>query len=344
VFEDLIRELRRLDQRRKVSIDMQLDDDGYFDRACPNPECCVAFKIRFDDWRDKVPDDAVHCPICGAIKASTEWNTPAQLEQIRSVALRHVHGQLNRAMSRSVRNQRPQQLGLVTMSWSYKPGREPVLVTAEASEVMTQKSTCEACGCRYASVGAAFFCPACGHNSAISTFDATVDTVRNTIAKLEDIRRILADGAGQDAAEDSTRHICENSLVKLISTFQRFAEAHYDALKIADKPPARRNVFQNLSESSLLWKGALGWGYEDLLPSQDLSRLQTYLQQRHLLSHNDGIVDDLYVQRSGERTYRVGQRLVIRSDSVEDLAALVEALARAMDERLGGCLTSASSG
>ncbi len=52
---------------------------------------------------------------------------------------------------------------------------------------MRQRFTCEACGTRYASLGAAFFCPVCGHNSAPSTFDRTVEVVRSTIAAVPSI-------------------------------------------------------------------------------------------------------------------------------------------------------------
>lgn len=335
MFEDLIRELKRMETPTRIAIDMELDDEGYFDRACPSSECGVAFKVHFEDWRALVPDESVHCPICGVSEPSTEWNTPDQVEQIRSTALRHVHGQLNNAMSKSMRGaNRTQSSGLVSMTWSYKPGRMPVLVTAAASDVMTQKSTCGVCGCRYSSVGAAFFCPACGHNSAIAAFDGAVDTVRQTTAALPEIRRVLVETAGQDAAEDSVRHICENSLVKLVSAFQRFAEAQYEALIVPNKQPARRNVFQNLDDSTALWKAAVGWGYEDLLTPDNLRDLKRYFQQRHLLSHSDGLVDQLYLDRSGDTSYQLGQRLVIRADVVEQLAGFVAGLAQAIRGRL----------
>jgi uncharacterized Zn finger protein (UPF0148 family) len=222
----------------------------------------------------------------------------------------------------------------VSMTWSYQPGRTPVLVTAAASDVMTQQSACEACGCRYSSVGAAFFCPACGHNSAISSFKSTVETVRKTMATLDEICRVLTESVGEDAAEDSARHIRENSLVKLVSAFQRLAEAEYDALTLPKKPPARRNVFQNLDESSLIWEAAVGWGYADLLTPRELGELRRYFQQRHLLSHNDGLVDEQYLDRSDDASHRVGQRLVVRSEAVEELARLVDSLAIAMADRL----------
>lgn len=128
---------------------------------------------------------------------------------------------------------------------SYPPGPLPILVPAEASEVMRQRSTCEACGCRYSSIGAAFFCPACGHNSAASTFDAAVETVRKTLDALPEIRRALTEAVDKDTAHDYARHICENGLVKLVSAFRRFAEAMYDAVPNEDKPTPRQNVFQN---------------------------------------------------------------------------------------------------
>ena len=64
MFEGVIRELRRLGRGSQVSIGLELDDDGFLDRLCPNSECSVDFKVLFDDWRDKVQDEVVYCPIC----------------------------------------------------------------------------------------------------------------------------------------------------------------------------------------------------------------------------------------------------------------------------------------
>lgn len=50
--------------------------------------------------------------------------------------------------------------GFITMTWSYKPGARPMVVMAQAAPLMSQHSVCEKCGCSYASIGAAFFCPA----------------------------------------------------------------------------------------------------------------------------------------------------------------------------------------
>ena len=52
---------------------------------------------------------------------------------------------------------------------------------------MTARSACETCACAYASVGAAFFCPACGHNSAVTTFAGALATIRASMKLADDL-------------------------------------------------------------------------------------------------------------------------------------------------------------
>jgi hypothetical protein len=144
----------------------------------------------------------------------------------------------------------------------------------------------------------------------------------------------MVSALGEDATEDAARHIRENALVKLASSFQRFAEALFDKVPNRGDFQPRRNVFQNLKESSDLWRSAIGSGYEEMLTESDLDALERHFQQRHLLAHKDGIVDQQYVDRSGDTSYVVGQRLVIRADAIEDLGALVQRVAGELRNRV----------
>ena len=65
MFDEIMRELRRLEKPVSVPIDMPLDDKGYYDRKCPHSECGADFKVLFDDWKEKVPDEFGVCPKCG---------------------------------------------------------------------------------------------------------------------------------------------------------------------------------------------------------------------------------------------------------------------------------------
>jgi hypothetical protein len=325
VFDDLSRGLRRLSQTSiEVSRPVPSDADGYVDKECPSAECLTAFKVHGEDWTNLARDEVVYCPICRYEADSRQWFTTEQVEYIQRVGLEELKGQLDEVFKRGTRaaNRRAPKGGLITFSLSYKPGRREYIAPLEAGEILEQRSTCEVCGCRYASIGAAFFCPACGHNSAISTFAATIASVRDGLAILPKLRESL----GKDAAVDIGRGIIENGVVKLVTAFQRVAEATYASLPEPKETPGL-NAFQRLAEGSRLWRAATGRGFDDILDPGELIELGRYFQQRNSLVHDDGIVDQLYLDRSGDATYKIGQRLVVKPAAVRRAADLIEKLA-----------------
>jgi uncharacterized Zn finger protein (UPF0148 family) len=328
MFDRLLRELKNLEGGVKVPIQIPLDEKGYMDRLCPSAECQCEFKVLFEDWRDKVRDEVVYCPICRYEAASTEWNTESQHDHIQRMAMAHLKKVINTSMRADARafNARQPRGGLISMSMSVAPSHAPILIPPQAGEVMRQEFACESCKCRYSSVGAAFFCPACGHNSAQSTFSAAVQTVRGTISTLASIRSAVEAAADKDAAEDTVRQLLENGLVKLIASFQRYAEATFHALPSSSTFQVRKNLFQNLNDSTTLWRNATGTGFEDILTAPEMGALRMFFQQRHLLAHREGIVDQDYITKAGDRSYTVGQKLVIKAEAVNQLADLIEKL------------------
>jgi len=48
-----------------------------------------------------------------------------------------------------------------------------------------------------------------------------------------------------------------------------------------------------------------------------------YFQQRHLLAHKEGVVDQGYLDKSNDRRYSIGQRIVVKAADVRRLAELV---------------------
>lgn len=329
MFDDVLRKVRELERGVQVPIQFELDDNGFLDRVCPARNCRASFKVKFDDWRDIVRDEEVFCTLCRHDADSTEWNTRCQKRQIEQAAQAFVQDVIGRAMqSDSRRFNRSQSCGgFIKISMSYKPGIVPVPVPAKAAAIMTQDFTCEECQCRYASIGAAFFCPACGHNSVLDTFSNAISTVGETIAAIPEIYDTLKQTTDENVAEDSVRHICENGLVKIVSSFQRYAEACFLKLSNAGSFKVRRNLFQNLTESDDIWRRAVGTGYTDILTFSDYQRLSLYFQQRHVLSHLDGIVDQQYIDRSRDRRFDAGQRLTVCDSQVLELSRIAETLA-----------------
>lgn len=330
MFDNLLQELRKIDKGRggvSLPIQMTLDSEDFFDRQCPSANCQSPFKVFFEDWRDKIVGERAFCPICRGEANATEWNTPEQVEQIKQICFGHLQDIVNDALERDVRefNRQPQS-SFITLSLSFKPGAPVVVVPATVAEELRQKFTCERCGCRYSSLGAAFFCPACGHNSAVATYSATMEAARKSIVVLPVIRQAVQMTGGEDDAENTIRLILENNMVRVVGAFQAATEALFDCLPNGNNIPRRRNAFQSLIEGSTLWQQATGKGYDDLVSAADISELSKYFQQRHLLAHCEGIVDQEYINRSGDATYSVGQRLVIREQGINQAIDLATKL------------------
>jgi hypothetical protein len=324
MFDELQRESRRLEGPQKISVSMPSDEEGYFDRECPSPECLFEFKVHEDDWRDKVRDEEVFCPFCGHAADSGKWLTQEQAEHVKKVAFAHLQERIGRAMNRDAENwnrRQPRDSFIrVTMKADIRPG--PVLVPAAAAESMRLKITCLKCSCRYAVIGAAFFCPACGHNAAELMFSLSIAGLRNATSATAAIRAAIPD---RDTAKTTARRLIENGLQDAVTAFQRYAEALY--ARHPSAPAARRNAFQNLAEGSALWHAAFGKQYSDHLDGGELAVLKRLFQQRHLLAHRQGLVDEDYITRSGDTSYRVGQRVVVREAAVKECLSLIEKLA-----------------
>ena len=332
MFDRFTRELRglELNQGVQIPIDMPLDDKGYFDRECPSKECGASFKVLFDDWLDKVPDVAAYCPKCGANEDPTEFNTEWQERYIQEFALAYAKKQLNKVFSRAARGTKPKILSgalfNIEMNVTYHAGSTPVVLTPSAQAVLRQDFECESCGCRYAAIGAGYFCPACGYNSAIKDFDQTIDTTLKSVDGLEEITLALSTKYDLDVAANVEQQILEDQIENLVTTFQRVAEDLFSQLPNASLFSFDQNLFQRIQDSSDLWCRATGKSYEDYLSKSELEELATMVQRRHKLSHREGMIDKKYVDKSGDSSYDVGQRLVIRRVHVKRLAKLVRKL------------------
>jgi uncharacterized Zn finger protein (UPF0148 family) len=329
MFDNVIRELKDLEKGVRIDIKMPIDDEGYLDRKCSHRECQQEFKVLMADWKEKVPDEKAYCPICGHSDKSGEWNTSEQQKYIADYAKNYLRNRLNKAFSSSAQkfNQSQRRNGWITMKMEYKPGTSLIVIPCTVAELMQQKFCCENCGCRYSSIGSSFFCPACGHNSVEKDFQKTIESVEKALNAIEVIQQTLIEHQGKDVARDTVRQIIETSLVKLTGSFQRLMESLFNKLLAAKQIKQRQNVFQNLDESSDLWLCAGCKRYEDILDKREWFNLKRMFQQRHLVSHCDGIINQRYIDKTGDATYKIGQRLVVTPESVLGLADTVKKLA-----------------
>lgn len=333
MFDNVLRQLKRLEQGVSISIELPLDDDGFLDRHCPSEACSHEFKVLFEDWRDKVPQERAFCPFCGHQEDSQEWNNAEQHEFIEKKGLQYISGVLDKAFENDARHFNRQQQsrprgGLIdiSMSMEYKPDAQIISVPPSAAESLRQRFECDYCGCHWSSLGASFFCPACGHNSVETAYNTTLSTVRDFLQSIPALRAALVDVSGADTAETTIRQLVEDQFARVVGAFERYTETLFDDLPDAAAFSKKGNVFQRIFDASQLWKSASGKGYTDFILPDEVAELARFVQQRHVLGHNQGIVDQKYIDKSEDKRFRPGQRLVVRTGHVERLTDLVNTL------------------
>lgn len=304
------------------------DSDGYIDKECPNPDCQSKFKVNDEDWGNLFSDEAVYCPFCGHEAPAESWWTTEQIEQLEKQAVESLEAQLGQALERDTKNfNRHAPKGFITMSMKFSGTTYAPNLPAVALEEMEQKITCEKCGARYAVIGSAFYCPCCGHNSARQTFINTIEKVNSKINNLETIRDAISQYSKDEAARTCTSLI-ETSIPDLVVALQRLCECIYPQLPGAKT--LKKNVFQRLDDGNALWKEIVGKGYEDWTSASDYLLLKKCFQQRHILQHKEGIVDQEYIDKSGDTAYKVGQHLIVKKSDVLEYATIVTAIGNAI--------------
>ncbi len=313
----------------EIPITITSDEKGYFDRECPKDNCLFNFKIKLQDWKEKVSDEEVHCPMCGHIDTSDKWWTQEQLDQIREITGSYVASYTQQKLDKSFRNLAQSTRNNKFFKITYKPGRRISIINSPIgqSEEWAQEITCEECGTTYSVIGSAYFCPCCGHNSASSAFDESLDSVTKMLASIPQMEKLFAEAYGDDKAKTMCRTMVENSLGDCISAFQKFAECRY---KEVTGKTVRVNDFQIVSKGSDLFRTSTGKGYEEWLTSSEIDELNLLFQRRHLFEHNNGMVDQQYVDKSGDRSYTIGQRIVSRQEDTNELIRLLKKLAKGL--------------
>lgn len=309
----------------EIPITIHSDEKGYFDRECPNENCLYTFKINMQDWKEKVSDDEVHCPMCGHIDTADKWWTQEQLESMQKIAASYamsmITKELDKAFGKLAHSTRNNKFLKIT----YKPSKKITFQNNPIgqSEEWETDITCEKCGTRYSVIGSAYFCPCCGHNSAVSAFNESTDSIEKMLKSLPEMKQLLTESYGRDKAETMCRGLLESSLGDIVSSFQKFASCHYDKLT---GEISRVNDFQIIEKGSQLFKDAAGKGYEEWLSDQELHDMNMLFQRRHLIEHNNGMVDQKYVDKSGDHSYVIGQRLVVKESDAYALLAIIKSL------------------
>ena len=324
MFEDLMKALKKIEQTKTISIPIEADEKGYVDKQCPSKECEFIFKVNQEDWKNLFKDESVWCPFCRHEAPSNQWFTIAQVEHSKAETLSIIKGQIHNAIRSDAQsfNRRQPKNAFISMSIKVNGGtKRTYAIPAKAAEEMQLEIICEECNARFSVIGSAYFCPACGHNSVSRTFSDSLRKIRSKIDNVSLVKIALTESVGKDEAELTCRSLVESCISDGVVAFQKYCEGLYEPYGIAPL-----NVFQRIKQGSDLWTTAINKNYSDWLKADELIVLNLIFQKRHILAHNEGIVDSEYINKSGDKTYKKGQRIVVSQKDIKVLVSYLEKL------------------
>jgi hypothetical protein len=88
--------------------------------------------------------------------------------------------------------------------------------------------------------------------------------------------------------------------------------------------------FQNLDGAADRLKKIYGLDFQAACDHEDWERARLGFKKRHVAAHRAGVVDQQYIDESGDEQAVVGRRLQIDPGIVEELTARVAALGEAL--------------
>ena len=318
-----------------IPIILNADEKGYFDRRCPNDRCEFVFKVFVDDWKNNVTAEQVYCPMCGHCAPSDKWSTSEQTDAMKEIAASYFLSYASKELDRTFKELERSTRGNKYLQIKYSPGQNITFINNPIGQRPEWELdiTCEKCQTRYSVIGSAYFCPCCGHNAVERIFEESLDKVQTMLDSIEDIHELLEKSHGEDKAESMCRSMIESTLGDIVSAFQKYAENVYKQLMPANQ--VRVNDFQIIEKGSNLFFEAIGKGYDSWLTVEEINDMNVLFQQRHLMEHNYGLVDEKYLQKSNDNSYKIGQRIIVKKSDALSLLGHVSKLSKGLKNQIG---------
>jgi hypothetical protein len=336
---DDISNVQKTDKGFEASLSLPVDDEGFFGRACP--ACEQLFKMNAQEW-DALPDDThLTCPYCGEEREdANDFITADQRERIeaglQALAEQYAFGAVSDMLRRSVGGGGKRMGGgMFGIEINVDAGTPPpIRVLPEYVEENVRRTIkCDNCSTTYAVYGASAFCPVCGPRAALETVLEAIAAARTALA-LEDM---LPDEAREEArAAGVFSNVAADTIRRMVTLFEVFVRHEFETRVTASTEALRRagpGAFQRLEEADELFAQHVGRRLSTLVDKPAWERLLVAFQQRHVLVHRHGRIDERYLERVPTARQKVGQVLVVTRKDAEqalnDLEHLVQALAAA---------------
>jgi hypothetical protein len=254
-----------------------------------------------------------HCPYCGHVASPRKFFTKDQIEFAKSVAFRELVDAFRKELKKMEFDIKPRGPFGIGISMKLKPG-QPIPLKRYCERTLETHICCSNCTLDYSVYGVFAFCPDCGTHNSLQILQKNIDLVRKQLS--------LADA--QDDA-DLKRHLFEDALENCVSSFDGFAR---EACRIAGSRSGGAGQcvnlsFQNLPRGASKLASLFRVDMTKSVSRAEWNAAHVGFMQRHVLAHRGGVIDQQYLDETGESRKLLGRPVAVTRVDVEHLAGTV---------------------
>lgn len=292
-----------------LSIFMLSDRQGFFGRLCPS---CQKY------FRTKTPSasKAVTCPYCGLVADTHYFLTKGHHEFIKA----HID-----AYDEAIEKKRDVVIDLDDLARLVTPNRPPQYFVEETQQTYFK---CVQCQVTTDIIGLFGYCPHCGHRNSM-------EMLENQLIEME--HNVNNPRYSSEQRNERTNE-WRNIIKQCVSAFEGFARDLQNAILINSCfVPSRRRTIEKISFHNPIIAARDLKQLMDIdilcgINEQEQEFINRRFQRRHLYEHSAGVVDQEYIDKTGDTSVRLGQIVREESNNVLTLIKLTRKMAMNFDK------------
>ncbi len=323
----------------KMNVSIPKNEAGRIARECPSDSCSPGyFKIKPGTGITDSQESAF-CPYCRHSAKPGDFTTKEQIRYAKDLVSREAIDGIDRmikgALGIGPSGRKRMGGDFFSIGMNYKSSQKPH-VRRPFEEEVRRDIICQYCGLDHSVYGLATWCADCGKDIFLTHVDTELSVVRLMLSDIE--RRRKSFGA-RIAAKD-----LENCLEDTVSIFEAVLKIivrrclNARGMSIVDIDKILNNygnAFQNVNRAEAIFVKDIQISLFEGRTDVEISALEGTFTKRHPITHNLGIVDKKYIERS-RRTEGEGREVLVTGDEIEKAIMFSLETFKSVHERLFG--------